>query len=367
MIDTGAVERNCRRLASNLTGDAALCAVVKANGYGHGAAPCAAAALDGGATWLAVAAAGEAIELRAELAERARILVLGALTAPELDDALGAGADIAVWRRGFLELVERRGRELGIRPQVHVKYDSGMGRLGERDPDAASELARAAAASDDVDLVGLWTHFATADETDSDFFDRQLERFLDFATPLRDELGGVMLHAANSAAALREPASHLDMVRCGVAIYGLDPFGVDPFARDLEPALELRSYVADVKRFEAGDSAGYGRSWSASETTDVGVLPIGYGDGVRRGLSNNAEVIVGGRRYPLVGTVSMDNITIDLGRETAVETGAEAVLIGEQGGERILAEEWARALGTINYEVTCGISGRVPRVPDGVL
>ncbi len=362
MIDTGAVERNCRRLASELSGETALCAVVKANGYGHGAVPCAAAALAGGATWLAVAAASEAVELRSELAERARILVLGALTPVELDIALGAGADVAVWRRGFLDLVVTRASELGIRPQVHVKYDSGMGRLGERDPHAAAELARAAAASPDLDLVGLWTHFATADDTESDFFDRQLERFLAWAEPLGDELGGVLLHAANSAATLRDPASHLDMVRCGIAVYGLDPFGVDPSDQGLEPALELRSYVADVKRFEPGDSAGYGRTWSASEATDVGVLPIGYGDGVRRGLSNNAEALVGGRRHPLVGTVSMDNVTIDLGADSAVEAGAEAVLIGEQGGERILAEQWARALGTINYEVTCGISERVPRV-----
>jgi alanine racemase len=363
VIDTGAVERNCRRLASELSGETALCAVVKANGYGHGAVHCAAAALAGGASWLAVAAAGEAVELRAELAERARILVLGALTPAELDHALGAGADIAVWRSGFLELVERRGRELGIRPQVHVKYDSGMGRLGERDPDAAAGLARAAAESAEVDLAGLWTHFATADDLGSDFFDRQLERFLSFADPLRDEVGDVILHAANSAATLRDDASHLDMVRCGVAIYGLDPFGADPSERDLEPAMELRSYVADVKRFNSGDSAGYGRTWSASQATDVGVLPIGYGDGVRRGLSNSADVLVGGRRHPLVGTVSMDNITIDLGDGSGIESGAEAVLIGAQDGERILAEEWARTLDTINYEVTCGISERVPRVP----
>jgi alanine racemase len=362
VIDTGAVERNSRRLASELTGGAELCAVVKANGYGHGAVPCAAAALAGGATWLAVAAAGEAVELRSELAESARIIVLGAMTPAELDHALGAGAQIAVWRQGFLDLTERRGRELGIRPQVHVKYDSGMGRLGERDPEAAAALARAAAESAEVDLAGLWTHFATADERDSDFFDRQLERFLAFATPLRDELGDLILHAANSAATLREAASHLDMVRCGVAIYGLDPFGEDPSAQGLEPALELRSYVADVKRFEADDTAGYGRTWTAAEPTDVGVLPIGYGDGVRRGLSNNADVLIGGRRVPLVGTVSMDNITVDLGAGSGVEPGAEAVLIGEQSGERILAEELARRLDTINYEITCGISERVPRV-----
>jgi alanine racemase len=151
------------------------------------------------------------------------------------------------------------------------------------------------------------------------------------------------------------------MVRCGVAIYGLDPFGADPAAEGLEPALELRSYVADVKAFPAGTSAGYGRRWSAPADTTVGVLPIGYGDGVRRGLTNDAEVLIGGDRLPLVGTVSMDNITVDLGPEPAVSTGDDAVLIGAMGEERILAEEWARSLGTINYEITCGISARVPR------
>jgi alanine racemase len=363
IIDTGAVERNCARIASELSAGTALCAVFKADGDGHGAAPCAAAALAGGATWLAVAAAAEAVELRGELAERARILVLGALDERELDLALGVGADVAVWRAGFLETVERQGRELGVRPQVHVKYDSGMGRLGEPDADAVTELARTAAASEDVDLVGFWTHFATADESDPSFLNEQLERFLAVAEPLKEEFGDLILHAANSAATLREPRAHLDMVRCGVAIYGLDPFGSDPDEQRLEPALSLTSYVADVKRFEAGASAGYGRTWTAERETYVGVLPIGYGDGVRRGLSNNADVLVGGRRYPLVGTVSMDNITVELGPDPVVSPGDEAVLIGAQGGERILAEEIARRLETINYEVSCGISPRVPRVP----
>jgi alanine racemase len=360
-IDVGAVERNCARIASELSPETALCAVVKADGYGHGAAPCAAAALAGGATWLAVAAASEAVELRAELAEQARILVLGALDERELDLALGAGADIAVWRRDFLEEVAARGRALGVRPQVHVKHDSGMGRLGERDPGEVADIARAAAASADVDLVGLWTHFATADDPDSAFLDEQLDRFLELAVPLRSELGGLMLHAANSAATLREAKAHLDMVRCGIAIYGLDPFGRDPTPRRLEPALTLTSYVADVKRLEAGATAGYGRTWSAERETYIAVLPIGYGDGVRRALSNRADVLVGGRRYPLVGTVSMDNVTIDLGPEPVVSEGDEAVLIGTQGEERILCEELAARIDTINYEITCGISSRVPR------
>jgi alanine racemase len=159
----------------------------------------------------------------------------------------------------------------------------------------------------------------------------------------------------------RDKAAHFDMARCGVALYGLDPFQEDPAARGLTPALALESYVASVKRFEPGDSAGYGRRWRAAEPTWVATLPIGYGDGWRRGLTNNADVLIRGRRRPLVGTVSMDNITVDLGPETDVEPGDRAVLIGEQGGERILAEEVAQRLGTINYDVTTGLLPRVRR------
>jgi len=360
VVDVGAVERNCVRLAAELTGGAELCAVVKGDGYGHGAVECSRAALAGGASCLAVAAAAEADELRAALPE-ARLFVMGALTPAELDLALDAEAEIAVWREGFLELVRERAGRHRMRPRVHVKYDTGMGRLGARDPDAVTTLVDAAASGGEVELAGLWTHFATADEPGSRFFDHQLERFLALGLPLRERHPGLVLHAANSAATLREPESHLDMVRCGIAIYGLDPFHEDPFTRRLEPALELRSYVADVKRFEAGASAGYGQQWRAPGDTHVGVLPIGYGDGVRRALTNNADVLAGGRRRPLVGTVSMDNITIDLGPDPDIEAGAPAVLIGAQGEERILAEEVARRLATINYEVTSGISARVPR------
>jgi alanine racemase len=359
-VDLGAVERNCSRLGSTLHGEAQLCAVVKAGGYGHGSIECAQAALEGGASRLAVASAREAEELRGRFAEPP-ILTMGALTPEELEVALRAGSDVSVWRRGFLELVAERAAALGVAARVHVKYDTGMGRLGERNPDAVRALVGTCASDERVELAGLWTHFATADEPDSEYFDEQLVRFRDLAAPLKDEHPTLLLHAANSAATLRDPGSHFDMVRCGIAIYGLDPFHEDPAARGLEPAMELRSYVADVKRFEQGASAGYGRRWRAPRDTWVGVLPIGYGDGVRRGLTNNAEVLVGGGRYPLVGAVSMDNVTIDLGPETEVEPGAEAVVIGVQGGERILAEELARRLDTINYEITCGVSSRVPR------
>jgi alanine racemase len=364
LVDHGAIQDNTATLASRLDG-AALCAVVKADAYGHGIIKAGRAALRGGADWLAVATASEAVDLGFELAMPARSLVLGAIKVPEeLDQVFVADADVAVWTRDFLEAVETRFRDTGKPPmRVHVKYDTGMGRMGESDPQEVAHLARTAAASPHVELAGIWTHFATADEDDPSFFERQFVRFRELAVPLRDELGGPLLHAANSAATLREPEAHFDMVRCGIAIYGLDPFGRDPAEHGLRPALALRSYVAHVKRFEAGDSAGYGRVWKAGEPTWVGVVPIGYGDGVRRGLSNNADVLIGGRRYPVVGTISMDNLTVNLGPDPQVEVGDEVVLIGSQGSERILAEELATRLDTINYEITCGISPRVPRKP----
>jgi alanine racemase len=209
------------------------------------------------------------------------------------------------------------------------------------------------------------THFATADDlADDGFFAGQLATFTSWAAAIKREHSELLVHAANSAAMLRDSQAQFDMVRCGIAIYGMDPFGRDPAARGLEPALELSSYVADVKPFAAGESAGYGRQFVAERDTCIAVLPIGYGDGWRRGLSNNADVLIGGRRYPLVGTVSMDSVTVDLGVQPEAERlrGERAILIGLQSSERITAEEVARRLETINYEVTCALTPRVPRI-----
>jgi alanine racemase len=335
-IDLGAIERNCARLPKP------LCAVVKANAYGHGMAAVAEAALAGGAEWLAVATAEEATQLRGSGID-ARLLVMGALTAEELRSVVEADADVVAWTEEMAEAA----------PRVHVKLDTGMGRLGTKDRELALRLAAGSS------TVGLMTHFATADEPGDDFFDTQLRAFREFVQEVgRDDL---LVHAANSAAALRDTESHFDLVRCGIAVYGLDPFGEDPGVHELEPALSLHSWVASVRRLEAGESAGYGRRWRAEEPTWLATVPIGYGDGWRRGLTNNADVLISGRRHPLVGTVSMDNVTVALGRETDVELGDEVVLIGRQGGERILAEEVARRLDTINYEVTTGLLPRVRR------
>ena len=361
-IDRDAVRANCARLKSELTDGSELCAVVKADGYGHGADTCAAGALDGGATRLAVATATEAEQIGRRF-QHVPLLTMGALTAEEVDAVISAGSELALWREDFRRLVADRARAHGHRARVHVKFDSGMGRLGNSDPAEVVALARAVAEEPSLELTGIWTHLATADEPDSDYFDQQLDRFDEVVATVKAEHPEVIAHAANSAAVLRDKRSHFDMARCGVAIYGLDPFQHDPADHDLRPALSLCSYVADVKRFPAGTSAGYGRRWKAPVDTWVGVIPLGYGDGVRRALTNNAEILVRGRRRPLVGTVSMDNITIDLGPETEVEPGDEAVLIGRQAEEEILAEEVAGRLETINYEVTCAISARVPRRP----
>jgi alanine racemase len=360
-IDLGAIERNCAHLRSLVDDATLLCAVVKANGYGHGATEAALAALAGGATWLATATADEATALR-DAGLDGPLLVMGALTSADADAALAARADVVVWEPAFaLALAERVG-EAGAPVRVHLKLDTGMGRLGAIDLDQARAVAEITAADERLELAGLMTHLATADELGDDHFPAQLERFAAFADELRTAHPGILVHAANSAATYRDRASHFDMVRCGIAIYGLDPFQEDPAARGLEPALSLESAVGAVKRFEPGWSAGYGRRWSATEPTWVATLPIGYGDGWRRGTPGDGRAaLIGGRRHPLVGTVSMDNVTVDLGGETSVEPGDPAVLIGAQGGERILCEEVAQRLGTINYEVTTALTARVAR------
>jgi alanine racemase len=358
-VNLAAIERNCARLRTELRDGAQLCAVVKADGYGHGAVRSARAAVAGGAAYLAVAGAQEAHELREAGLTASRILVMGALTSGELEDALAARAEVVVWSVRYLEAVAAAGGG-----RVHVKLDSGMGRLGTRDAGEATLVARTALETPTISLVGLMTHFATADElSDNGFFAAQLRTFERWSGELKAQHPGLIVHAANSAAMFREGAAQFDMVRCGIAVYGMDPFGRDPAVRGLEPALELTSQLVDVKLCRAGESAGYGRKFLAERDTWIGVVPVGYGDGWRRGLSNNADVLIGGHRHPLAGAVSMDSITVDLGSEPGAEAmrGERAVLIGFQGSERITAEELARRLDTINYEITCGLTARVPR------
>jgi alanine racemase len=358
-VNLAAIERNCLRLLEELEPGCELCVVVKSDGYGHGAAQSARAALDAGATWLALAGGAEAVELRRAGFGDARLLVMGALSPVELDEALQARADVVVWSEEMVRAVAQAGGG-----RVHVKLDSGMGRLGTRDPEQALRVAELAAETAKVELAGAMTHFATADDEQDPFFERQLETFTSWAEQLKASHPHVVVHAANSAATLREPRAHFDMVRCGIGVYGMDPFGRDPLERRLDPALELVSYLAEVKDCSRGQSAGYGRRFVAARDTLLGVLPIGYGDGWRRALSNNGDVLIAAQRRPIVGTVSMDNLTVDLGADVQARglRGSEAVLIGSRGEQRITAEEVARRIDTINYEVTCALTERVPRV-----
>jgi alanine racemase len=356
-VNLAAIERNVSRLRGGLAGGADLCAVVKADGYGHGAAASARAALAGGARCVAVATADEAVQLR-DAGIEAPILVMGAITAQELGPALAVRAELVAWSERFVRDVLAAA---SVPVRIHVKLDTGMGRLGTRDPDEALRIsALVAGSSPRLELAGAMTHFATADG-DPQFLAHQIAIFEPFVARVRERWPGLVVHAANSAAALREPASHYDMARCGIAIYGCDPMNVDPDPHQLEPALELTSYVAAVKLARAGDSVGYGRRFIADRDTWTATLPIGYADGVRRALTNNCDVLVDGRRYPLVGTVSMDNITLELGPEPTASIGDTATLVGSSGGERQTAEDLARRIGTINYEILCGVSNRVPR------
>ena len=357
-VDLGAIRHNAGVLAA-AAGDARLMAVVKADGYGHGAVDSARAALEGGATDLAVAAAAEAEELRAAGVD-APIQVMGPLRGEEVARVGEAGASLTAWTPEMAE----RAAAAGV--PVHLKLDTGMGRLGAR-PDAVEALAGAAERSG-AEVIGLMTHFATADEREGEgarFFREQLVRFRSAAAGLRARFPRADLHAANSAATLHEPQASFDMVRCGIALYGCSPFGTDPGEHGLRPAMALESYLASIKTLRSRDSVGYGRTFRAARGTRIGLVPVGYADGYARTLSNVAVALVGGRRVPTAGTVSMDQITLDLGPEGGESVGDPVVLLGSQGEERILAEEMAAWRDTINYEVICGVGARVPRRHEG--
>lgn len=324
-IDRGAVRANARRLLDTL-GGSELWAVVKANGYGHGAATVAAAALEEGAAAVCVATVGEALELRLEL-PGARILVLGP-TVP---------ADLAAAREARLELVVASG-PLPEGIPLHLKVDTGMGRWG---------FAEVAATSRDV--VGLMSHLASAD-VDPAFTELQIARFATIAA----QHPGLTCHLANSAGILRHPAARFDAGRAGIALYGLSPFGTDPALDGLRPALAWRSHLAQVKLLAAGESTGYGRHFVADEPTWIGLVPVGYADGFRRDLTGTC-ILVDGARRPLVGTVSMDSFAVALAGPA--EPGTQVTLIGDG----LLAEEHAAVASTITYELVCGIDSSPAR------
>jgi alanine racemase len=355
-VDLDAVRDNVE-LLSSVASPAVVWAVVKADGYGHGAVPVAGAALRGGATGLCVALVQEGVALRTAGID-CPILVLSEQPATELVDAVRAGLELTVYSYAQLAAIAAAG---GRDHPVHLKIDTGMHRVGAAADDALG-LAAAIANSDAVRLAGVCTHLAVADEPTDPFTAAQIEAFGDVLAGLR--VAGhhpPLVHAANSAATLTAPSTHFGMVRAGIAIYGIPPSeALAEQAAALRPALSLRARVSHVKQLRVGERISYGLRHRFDADSIVATLPLGYADGVpRRLFDGGGEVLVGGRRRPIVG-VTMDQLMVDCGAD-AVAVGDEAVLIGHQGDECIPATEWADRLGTIGYEVVCGISARIDR------
>ena len=360
-IDLGAVAHNVRALRT-LVAPARLCAVVKANGYGHGAAAVGRAALQAGADWLAVAQVHEAVSLR-DAGIDAPVLVLAEPRPDVVDDAVDTGARLTLYTPAAVEAVARAARRRRRPPvAVHVKVDTGMHRVG-CDPDDLLDVAGAVDKRPELVLEGVLTHLPVADEPANPYTDGQLDRFDALVADLRGAgLDPPIVHAANSAGAIVHPRARYDLVRCGIAIYGIPPAPAFDGRVDLHPALTLATEVSFVKRVAAGEAVSYGHRHRFERDTVVATVPIGYADGVFRALPlAGQEALVGGRRRPMVGVVTMDQLMIDCGADATVRTGDPVVLLGAQGDERITPDEWAARLGTISYEVVCAIGPRVAR------
>lgn len=359
-VSLPAVAANVELLRSKLTGGAELCAVVKSDAYGHGLEEVARAAVAAGATRLAVVTDEEAARVAA-LGLDAALLVLAPIQREQLAAVIATGAELTVWSERQVREVAEAALAAGSEVRLHVKLDTGMGRFGAREVSEALAALELAEQLPGVRGHAVWTHFATADLPDDAYFDEQLAAFTGFVRAARERHPGLLAHAANSAALLREAASHFDFARAGIAIYGLDPFGSDAAKQGLAPALSLHSFVASVREVAKGESVGYGRKYIALEDTRIATVPIGYGDGWRRILSNNCDVLIAGRRHPQRGTISMDSVMVELGDESPIGVGEPVTLIGSQGDAQISTEEVAERAQTINYEITCGLTTRTIR------
>ena len=375
-VDLDAVRHNASLLA-RIAGPAELCAVVKADGYGHGAPAVARAALEGGATWLAVALVEEGVALR-EAGIDAPVLLLSEAPTEALPAAVEHRLLPTAYTHGAIASLAKVVGDTGSAPvDVHLKVDTGMHRVGA-DRSEIPSLVEALAADASVRLGSLWTHLAVADgasDEDREYTEAQLERF-DRTLAELASLGHrpPLTHAANSAGTVAFPAARRDLVRCGIALYGAAPTPalgdriVELTGESLRPVLSLRAQVAAVRDLPAGERPSYGRARPLPVRATVATVPLGYADGVPRRLFDvGGEILVGGRRRPLAGVVTMDQIMIDCGPvgTSDVAVGDEVVLLGRQGDEEVGADEWAELLGTINYEVLCDIGPRVPRVVAG--
>ena len=354
-IDVAALTRNAEVIAT-LVRPASVMVMVKSNGYGHGITIAARAALEGGATWLGVYMPEEALTLRAAGFD-ARVLVVGWSPPATLDDLITAGVDVSVLDADGLRAVAAAAA--GRRPRVHLKIDTGLHRLGVL-PEAVESLADAVRdAGDRVEVAGIFTHFADAAE-DVGFTVTQHACFLEAVEALRPVAPGALLHISGSAAILRHPAMHHDLVRAGIAFYGYPPV---PGPASLRPAMSVFCRVAQVRAVARGESVGYGRTWRAETARLIATATLGYGQGLPRALSNRGHVAIRGRRCPIVGIVSMDQVGVDVSDVDGVAAGDAAMFIGEHAGVRIGADEVGELTGTLPHEILCGISEGIPRHP----
>jgi alanine racemase len=357
-IDLDAVRHNAALLSARAAASgAATMAVVKADAYGHGALPVARAALESGASWLGTCSLAEALELRGA-GITARLLSWLDTVDVDFTPGVAEGVDIGVSSEFELRRVAEAARRAGAAARVHLKIDTGLSRNG-CPPHAWPALVGAAAAEPDVEVVAVWSHLACADEPGHPSIDAQAARFALAYEQAVDAGLRPMRHLANSAATLSRPDLHFDLVRPGIALYGLNPV---PQQEDLRPAMTFRSSVVLTKRIEAGESVSYGQTWTASHPTTLALVPAGYADGVPRTLSGRMDVWLDGRRRPVVGRVCMDQIVVDCG-EHEPRLGTEVVLFGAGTAGEPTAREWADTIGTIDYEIVTGMyRPRVRRV-----
>ncbi|MDD4236995.1 MAG: alanine racemase [Desulfotomaculaceae bacterium] len=362
-IDLQAVARNMREIRRVTAATAGVMAVVKANAYGHGAVEVSRAALASGANWLGVARVAEGVDLR-EAGIEAPVLILGYTTPEQCGVVVRHRLTQAVYTRDMgLTLAEAAARA-GTKARVHFKVDTGMGRIGWEDAARVVQEALELARNPNLEIEGIFTHFAAADAADKGYTLQQFQKFMEIIEKLRQNgLEFPLRHAANSAAIMELPTTHLDLVRAGIIIYGLYPSEeVDRSRVALSPVMSLKARVAYVKKVPAGFKVSYGCTYATERDTLIVTLPLGYADGYSRLLSSRGEVLLNGHRAPVVGRVCMDQLMVDAGAIPGVKKGDEAVLIGRQNGKEIFADEIAASLGTINYEVTCMVNHRVPRV-----
>ena len=364
-IDLGAIRDNTAEL-KRLAGSAEVMAVVKADGYGHGAEPSARAALAGGATWLGVAQLDEALALRAAGID-APLLTWLYVPGADFTAALRAGIDVTVSSTWALDAVCRVAAETGEPARVHLKVDTGLSRNGAIGQDWV-DLVRAAAtaeADESVDVIGVWSHFVYADEPQHPTVRRQQERFEDALRDVdRAGLRPVVRHLANSAATLTNPAVHYDLVRPGLAVYGQSPVPQlgGPTAYGLQEAMRVTSALALVKRVPAGTGLSYGHQYTTDRETVIGLVPMGYADGIPRAGTNVGPLLVGDQRATVSGRVCMDQLVVDLGPSYAGAAGDPVVVIGREADGEPTAQDWAAATGTINYEIVTRMGPRLPRV-----